>query len=305
MPLQRFGRLFSRAARIPWLVVLLGFIETAERIEFVGAKTRGLGGFLMTPLGALSITLAGLLSLFLVVLWPDLKKRWSWLPLGKTIHERVHEIESEKIPALLQSQDRNHRRITDTSLSLSSVTDKYQELSNSLELTTQALGLAVKRDGLIIQALTAVPAVIQRLSEYDRLLWEATNSRDELYSIMKSYPSSPFSAGPLSVAWRPTGEAVPLREDIIAGIAWIRLLEIHFRRVVDLCNDRVDQNHSDQLMGKLCQSLNQHSAISGEQVSGLVTSHVISIRNLRKDYAAAVAGNFLAISTRSEIDHTC
>jgi hypothetical protein len=112
MPFQRLGRLFSSATAIPWLVVLCGTVETIERIEFVAAKTRDLRGFLTTPIGGLSITLTGLLTLFLVVLWPDLKKRCPWLALRKTIHERVHDIEAQCIPKLEQTQEDHGKRIS-------------------------------------------------------------------------------------------------------------------------------------------------------------------------------------------------
>jgi hypothetical protein len=245
----------------------------------------------------------GLGLLAIAVLWPEIKQYLPRLP--KTIHERLRELEVDRIPGLMKTQESHNSQICARSDALESQLVEQRDWLSGLERSITVLGPIEKCTTLLIEALGAIPSVIQRLSEYDRLLGQAADARDELESIRTSYPSSPFSLAPLSVAWRPTSDAVPLREDIIAGVNWIRLLEVHCQRVSEFCVASGDRNQSEQLMGRLYQCVTQHAAVSGEFASEILLEHIIEIRRFRKDYAAAVTGNFSAISTRSAIDHTC
>src|ERR1035441_5420831 len=101
---RRILALFKVIAIPGWLFFFLEVAEHSELAEYLNEKRHRLWEFAMTPTGHLVSLSCGILWLTAVVLWPELKKYAPRLP--KSLHERVHSIEYERIPQCKSEMDR-------------------------------------------------------------------------------------------------------------------------------------------------------------------------------------------------------
>ena len=100
---RRILALFKIIAIPGWLFFFLEVAEHSELAEYLNEKRHRLWEFAMTPTGHLVSLSCGILWLTAVVLWPELKKYAPRLP--KSLHERVHSIEYERIPQCKSEMD--------------------------------------------------------------------------------------------------------------------------------------------------------------------------------------------------------
>ncbi|MGD0497078.1 MAG: hypothetical protein ABSC23_01445 [Bryobacteraceae bacterium] len=110
--LLRVQRLFSHAATIPWLVFLWTSVEILERFEYFGRNTRVVARAIMTPAGLVVLLVLSVVALMVVMTWPGIKSRLPGIHY-QTIHERLGDIESKRLPKLTQNYTDTVRHLDD------------------------------------------------------------------------------------------------------------------------------------------------------------------------------------------------
>ena len=292
--MHRISPFNSKAGFVAWLFLLEAVLAYLHLGEFIIHLAEGLYRFAEThffwDLGI------GLGLLLLLNQWPTIEPRIpSWLRL-KTVHERLHALEDERLPAVMQHHDATASRVTDFEKWMPEIDSKLGENVARLESLERNSRESLNRLDHVYSALTELPTLQRYLFQLNCLVYDIERSVETFRTIRAMYGDlSPVVTKPFS-NWRLPSHsiALPADDSIRDGEKWARSLESYIERAQGFRNGWYgDYFLDDGLFSLVAHWYTNYNETSADELEKIMLVHRQFLIDMRQDYASRFIGDKL------------
>ena len=251
----------------------------------------------------------GLGLLVLHVKWPQTQPRIpAWLRF-RTVHDRLHAIEAEHIPELLNGAETLGGRVGELEVKVSSI---RADLDEAISTIGRLLGLHegatasfdrlwkdfnasriddmrnwVEINGRIDSLAAKLPLSCRYLWQLDQLRAEAQKAIDMFCLLEEKYPGHEVVTHLFSLSWRPVVGTTPQDQAILDGVAWFAFMREHASHCMAFCLFWADNVAIDLMPPQLHVNIAySRDNLTAAESKALLQSHLDGLEVRWRDYAA-------------------